>query len=193
MPPNLTDRANGRSIFKFSAPDRLRDGGQRASMPTVEKTNAMRQLDRSGVSYSVLEYDVDESDLSVENTARKLGMQPETVFKTILARGDRTGPLFALIPGGSVLDEKRLAAVSGNKRVDVVPLKDVLELSGYIRGAVTVLAARRAFPVFVDETAELWDRIGISGGRRGLELVLRPAELVRLVGATLADIARVQS
>ncbi len=162
-------------------------------MPTVEKTNAMRQLDRSGVSYSVLEYDVDESDLSVENTARKLGMQPETVFKTILARGDRTGPLFALIPGGSVLDEKRLAAVSGNKRVDVVPLKDVLELSGYIRGAVTVLAARRAFPVFVDETAELWDKIGISGGRRGLELVLRPAELVRLVGATLADIARVQS
>jgi Cys-tRNA(Pro)/Cys-tRNA(Cys) deacylase len=156
----------------------------------MEKTNAMRHLERAGVPCTTIEYVVDEYDLSVENTARKLGMPQETVFKTIIARGDRTGPLFALIPGGAILDEKRLAAASGNKRVDVVPLKDVHDLTGYIRGAVTVLSARKSYPVFIDETAELWDQIGISGGRRGLELVLSPGDLVRITEARLVDIAR---
>ena len=156
----------------------------------MEKTNAMRHLERAGVPFTTIEYVVDEDDLSVENTARKLGMPPEIVFKTIIVRGDRTGPLFALIPGGAILDEKRLATASGNKRVDVVPLKDVHDLTGYIRGAVTVLAARKSYPVFVDETAELWDTVGISGGRRGLELVLSPRELVRITEARLVDIAR---
>lgn len=163
---------------------------RRDTIRRMEKTNAMRQLERAGIRFATIEYDVDEADLSVENTARKLGMPPETVFKTIIVRGDRSGPLFALIPGGAVLDEKRLAAASGNKRVDVVPLKEVLELTGYIRGSVTVLAPRKAYAVFIDETAELWDAIGISGGRRGLELVLKPGDLVRVAGATLADIAR---
>jgi Cys-tRNA(Pro)/Cys-tRNA(Cys) deacylase len=156
----------------------------------MEKTNAMRLLERVGVPFTTIEYVVDEDDLSVENTARKLGMPQETVFKTIIVRGDRTGPLFALIPGGAILDEKRLATASGNKRVDVVPLKDVHDLTGYIRGAVTVLAAKKSYPVFVDETAELWDQVGISGGRRGLELVLRPCDLVRITEARLVDIAR---
>lgn len=156
----------------------------------MEKTNAMRQLERAGISFRTIEYDVDEADLSVENTARKLGMAPETVFKTIIVRGDRTGPLFALIPGGAVLDEKRLASASGNKRVDVVPLKDVHDLTGYIRGAVTVLAAKKAYAVYIDETAELWETVGISGGRRGLEIVLSPSDLVRISEARLADIAR---
>lgn len=156
----------------------------------MEKTNAMRQLERAGIPFRTIEYDVDEADLSVENTARKLGMAAETVFKTIIVRGDRTGPLFALIPGGAVLDEKRLASASGNKRVDVVPLKEVHELTGYIRGAVTVLAAKKAYAVYIDETAELWDTVGISGGRRGLEIVLRPVDLVRIAEARLADIAR---
>lgn len=162
-------------------------------MPGMEKTNAIRHLERAGVRFAILEYEVDESDLSVESAARKLGMAPETVFKTIIVRGDKTGPLFALIPGGAVLDEKRLAAASGNKRIDVVPLKEVHELTGYIRGAVTVLAAKRAYPVFIDETMELWDQVGVSGGRRGLEIVLRPGELVRVTGASLADIARASS
>ncbi len=156
----------------------------------MEKTNAIRQLERAGIPFRTIEYPVDEADLSVENTARKLGMEPETVFKTIIVRGDRTGPLFALIPGGAVLDEKRLATASGNKRVDVVPLKDVHELTGYIRGAVTVLAAKKAYAVYIDETAELWETIGVSGGRRGLEIIVKPADLVRISEARLADIAR---
>ena len=156
----------------------------------MEKTNAIRQLERAGIPFQTIESPVDEADLSVENTARKLGMEPETVFKTIIVHGDRTGPLFALIPGGAVLDEKRLATASGNKRVDVVPLKDVHDLTGYIRGAVTVLAAKKAYAVYIDETAELWETVGISGGRRGLEIVLRPADLVRIAEARLADIAR---
>ncbi|MGB5036236.1 MAG: Cys-tRNA(Pro) deacylase [Blastocatellia bacterium] len=156
----------------------------------MEKTNAMRLLERAGITFATIEYEVDESDLSVENTARKLGLPPETVFKTIIVRGDKSGPIFALIPGGAVLDEKRLASVSGNKRVEVVPLKEVLDLTGYIRGAVTVLAARKAYPVFIDETAQLWASVGISGGRRGLEITLSPADLVRVADARLVDIAR---
>jgi|CXWL01.1.fsa_nt_gi Cys-tRNA(Pro)/Cys-tRNA(Cys) deacylase len=156
----------------------------------MEKTNAMRQLERAGIPFRTIDYTVDEADLSVENTARKLGMAPETVFKTIIVRGDRTGPLFALIPGGAVLDEKRLATASGNKRIDVVPLRDVHDLTGYIRGAVTVLAAKKAYAVYIDETAELWETVGISGGRRGLEILLSPSDLVRISEACLIDIAR---
>lgn len=156
----------------------------------MEKTNATRLLERAGITFAAIEYEVDESDLTVENTARKLGLPPETVFKTIIVRGDKSGPLFALIPGGAVLDEKRLASASGNKRVEVVPLREVHDLTGYIRGAVTVLAARKSYPVFIDETAQLWASVGISGGRRGLEITLSPADLVRVADAELVDIAR---
>jgi len=156
----------------------------------MEKTNAIRLLDRAGIAYRTITYEADENDLSVETTARKLSLDPATVFKTIIARGDRTGPLFALIPGGAVLDEKRLAAASGNKRIEVVPLRNVLELTGYIRGAVTALAAKKPYPVFIDETAVLREVIGISGGRRGLEVLLAPEDLAALTAATFADIAR---
>jgi Cys-tRNA(Pro)/Cys-tRNA(Cys) deacylase len=156
----------------------------------MTKTNAIRLLEREGVNFELRTYDVDESDLSVERAALELGMAPETVFKTIITRGDRTGPVFALIPAGAVLEPRLLAAASGNKRVEVVPLKEVLELTGYVRGAVTALAARKPYPVFVDETAELWPVIGVSGGQRGLEILLAPGDLVRVTGARLADIAR---
>ena len=154
------------------------------------KTNAVRLLDREGVRYELRTYEVDESDLAAERAAEKLGMAPETVFKTIITHGDVTGPLFALAPAGTSVVPRLLAAASGNKRVEVAALKDVLELTGYIRGAVTPLAARRPYPVFIDETVELWPIVGVSGGLRGLEVLLSPADLVRVTSARLADFAR---
>ena len=156
----------------------------------MTKTNAVRALDKAGIAYELRSYEIDESDLSAERAAAKLGMAPETVFKTLITRGDKTGPLLACIPAGTELDLRALGEVSGNKRVEMVPLKEVLDLTGYMRGAVTPLAVKKPYPVFVDETVELWPIVGISGGTRGLEILLAPADLLRLTGATLADIAR---
>lgn len=156
----------------------------------MQKTNAVRTVERAGVSYELREYSIDESDLSAERAARKLGMEPETVFKTLITRGDRTGPLLACIPAGTELDLRALGEASGNKRVEMVPLKEVLDLTGYIRGAVTPLALKKPYPVFIDETVELWPIVGISGGLRGLEILLAPSDLIRITNATLADIAR---
>lgn len=158
-------------------------------MPSI-KTNAIRALDRAGVAYELREYAIDEADLSAERAAAKLGMAPETVFKTLITRGDRTGPLLACIPAGTALDLRLLGEASGNKRVELVPLKEVLDLTGYMRGAVTPLAVKKPYPVFIDETVELWPVVGISGGQRGLEILLAPADLLRATAATLADIAR---
>jgi Cys-tRNA(Pro)/Cys-tRNA(Cys) deacylase len=156
----------------------------------MTKTNAVRLLDRAGIAYELREYDIDESDLSAERAAAKLRMAPETVFKTLITRGDRSGPVLACIPAGTELDLRALGEASGNKRVEMVPLKDVLDLTGYMRGAVTPLAIKKPYPVFVDETIELWPIVGISGGMRGLEILLAPADLIRATTATLADIAR---
>jgi Cys-tRNA(Pro)/Cys-tRNA(Cys) deacylase len=156
----------------------------------MNKTNAVRALDRAGVAYELREYPIDEADLSAERAAAKLGMAPETVFKTLIARGDRSGPLLACIPAGTELDLRALSEASGNKRVELAPLREVLDLTGYVRGAVTPLAVRKPYPVFIDETVELWPTVGISGGMRGLEVLLAPADLIRATGATLADIAR---
>jgi Cys-tRNA(Pro)/Cys-tRNA(Cys) deacylase len=154
------------------------------------KTNAVRTLDRAGIAYELREYSIDESDLSAERAAGKLRMAPETVFKTLITRGDRTGPVIACLPAGTELDLRALGEASGNKRVEMVPLKEVLDLTGYMRGAVTPLALKKPFPVFLDETAELWPIIGVSGGQRGLEILLAPADLIGVTGATLANIAR---
>jgi Cys-tRNA(Pro)/Cys-tRNA(Cys) deacylase len=156
----------------------------------MTKTNAVRALDRAEIAYELREYEIDEADLSAERAAAKLGMAPETVFKTLITRGDRTGPLLACIPAGTELDLRALGEASGNKRVEMVPLKEVLDLTGYMRGAVTPLAVKKPYPVFMDETIELWPVVGISGGMRGLEILLAPADLIRATGATLADIAR---
>jgi Cys-tRNA(Pro)/Cys-tRNA(Cys) deacylase len=156
----------------------------------MTKTNAVRALDKAAIAYELREYEIDESDLSAERAAAKLGMPPDTVFKTLITRGDRTGPLLALIPAGTELDLRALGEASGNKRVEMVPLREVLGLTGYMRGAVTPLAVKKPYPVFIDETVELWPAVGISGGMRGLEILLAPADLIRVTGATLADIAR---
>jgi Cys-tRNA(Pro)/Cys-tRNA(Cys) deacylase len=156
----------------------------------MTKTNAVRVLDKAGVTYELRQYQIDESDLSAERAAAKLGMAPETVFKTLITRGDRTGPLLALIPAGTELDQRALGEASGNKRVEMAPLREVLDLTGYMRGAVSPLAVKKPYPIFVDETVELWATVGISAGMRGLELLLAPADLISVTQATLADIAR---
>lgn len=154
------------------------------------KTNAVRLLESLGIPYELREYTVDPEDLAAESVAAKIGMPPEQVFKTLLARGDRSGPFFAVIPGNTELDLKALAAVSGNRKVELAALKEVQPLTGYIRGGVTVLGAKKAFPVYADETLELWDKISISAGVRGTQMILRPADYLRATAATLADIAR---
>src|SRR5262245_54020737 len=156
----------------------------------VTKTNAVRALDKASIAYELRAYAIDEADLSAERAAAKLGMVPETVFKTLITRGDRSGPVLACIPAGTELDLRALGEASGNKRVELAPLREVLDLTGYKRGAVTPLAVKKPYPVFVDETVELWPIVGISGGMRGLEILLAPADLLRVTGAQLADIAR---
>jgi Cys-tRNA(Pro)/Cys-tRNA(Cys) deacylase len=154
------------------------------------KTNAVRLLENLGISYELREYPVDPEDLAAQSVAVKIGMPAERVFKTLIARGDRAGPCFAVIPGNSELDFKALAAISGNRKVELVPLKEVQPLTGYIRGGVTVLGAKRPFPAYADETIELWDNISISAGMRGMQIILSPADYLRAAGALLGDIAR---
>ena len=154
------------------------------------KTNAVRLLDTLAISYEIREYTVDPADLAAESVAAKIGMPAEQVFKTLVARGDHGGPCFAVIPGNSELDLKALAAASGNRKIELVPLKEVQPLTGYIRGGVTVPGAKKAFPVYADETIELWDKVSISAGMRGMQIILAPADYLRATGAVVADIAR---
>jgi Cys-tRNA(Pro)/Cys-tRNA(Cys) deacylase len=153
------------------------------------KTNAVRMLERAGVQYEVREYPVDEQDLSAPHVAEAVGMPPEQVFKTLVARGDRSGVLLACIPGNFELDLKALAAASGNKKVELVPLKEVLGLTGYIRGGVSPVGTRKPYPVYLDETAELWDAIAVSAGIRGMQMLLAPADLARITEAKICGIA----
>lgn len=159
---------------------------------SVKKTNAVRLLDQLRIAYELREYDVDPDDLSAETVAAKIGLPPAQTFKTLLARGDRTGPCFAVIPGDAELDLKALAAATGDKKTELVHLKDVQPLTGYIRGGVTALAAKKEFPVIVDRSIERWDRISISAGMRGMQILMAPAEYVRATHARVADIAKVR-
>lgn len=158
-------------------------------MPTA-KTNAVRRLDQAGVAYSLLEYEVDPSDLAAESVARKVGLPAEQVFKTLVFRGDKQGVGFAVIPGNSALDLKALARTTGDRKVETVPLKEVQPLTGYIRGGVTALAAKKDYPVFLDETALLFERITVSAGRQGCQILLNPEDLIALSHARVAAIAR---
>jgi Cys-tRNA(Pro)/Cys-tRNA(Cys) deacylase len=155
----------------------------------MPKTNAARILDSAGVRYEIRQYEVDESDLSAPHVAEAIGMPPEQVFKTLVARGDRTGVLLASIPANCELDLKGLAAASGNKKVELVAVKEVLGLTGYIRGGVSPIGMKKAYPFFLDETVELWDAVALSAGVRGQQMVLAPADLVRVTGAKIAAIA----
>jgi Cys-tRNA(Pro)/Cys-tRNA(Cys) deacylase len=154
------------------------------------KTNAVRLLDQAGIAYELRQYAVDENDLSAESVAGKIGLPQEQVFKTLLCEGDTTGYLFALLPAGTELDPRLLAKASGNKRVELVPLRDVQSITGYIRGGVSPLAAKKPYPIFLDETVQLWDIVSISAGMRGLQILLTPDDLIQTTSAVLADLIR---
>jgi Cys-tRNA(Pro)/Cys-tRNA(Cys) deacylase len=156
----------------------------------MKKTNAARILDELGIRYTIREYEVDPDDLSAESVAAKIGLPPEQTFKTLVARGDRNGVCFAVVPGNAEVDLKKLASASGDKKIEMVSLKEVQPLTGYIRGGVTVLGAKKNYPAFVDETLELWDEISISAGQRGMQIVLSPADYLRATGATVANITK---
>jgi Cys-tRNA(Pro)/Cys-tRNA(Cys) deacylase len=153
------------------------------------KTNAARILDAAGIHYDLRGYEVDEEDLSAPRVAEKIGMPPEQVFKTLVARGDRTGILMAAIPANTELDLKSLANASGNKKVELVAVKEVLGLTGYIRGGVSPIGGKKSYPLFLDETAVLFDTISVSAGIRGCQLILVPGDLLRITGGRYCAIA----
>ncbi|HXS98538.1 MAG TPA: Cys-tRNA(Pro) deacylase [Candidatus Limnocylindrales bacterium] len=155
----------------------------------MAKTNALRILDREGIHYELREYEVDEDDLSATHVARQIGMPPEQVFKTLVARGDRTGVLLACIPASTELNLKAVANASGNKKVELVPVKEVLGLTGYIRGGVSPVGTRKPYPLYLDETVDLWDIVSVSPGQRGMQMLLAPDDLVRMTGAVKCAVA----
>lgn len=154
------------------------------------KTNAVRLLDRLGVPFELREYEVDPDDLAAETVARKVGLPPEQVFKTLVARGDKHGVCLAVVPGSCELDLKALAKATGDKKIDTVPLKEVEPLTGYVRGGVTALACKKPYTVYLDETAYLFDVISISAGMRGLQVLLAPDDYIRAVDATVVAISK---
>ena len=151
------------------------------------KTNAVRLLDEAGITYRLASYDVDEADLSAETVARKIGLPPAQVFKTLAVRGDKTGVLLALVAADAGLDLKALAAASGNKGCDLLPLKEVQPVTGYVRGGVSPLGTKKRLPVFLDRRALAHDEISLSAGVRGTQILLAPADLVQMTQATLGD------
>jgi Cys-tRNA(Pro)/Cys-tRNA(Cys) deacylase len=156
----------------------------------IAKTNAARLLDELGIPYELRPYEVDPDDLTAVSVAKKIGMPPEQVFKTLLAHTGAGEHVFAVIPGDAELDLKKLAHAAGAKKAELAALKEVEPLTGYIRGGVTVMAAKKPFPAFADETIELFDAISVSAGMRGLQLILAPADYLRAAAATVADLTK---
>ncbi|MGA8443307.1 MAG: Cys-tRNA(Pro) deacylase [Candidatus Sulfotelmatobacter sp.] len=159
----------------------------------AHKTNAVRLLDQLGIRYELREYEVDENDLAAESVAAKIGLPPEQVFKSLVARGERSDVCFAVIPGNAELDLKALASSSGDRKIQLVPVKELQALTGYIRGGVTALAAKKDYPVYADETVDLFDVISISAGIRGMQILLSPADYRTVTKATVAALARPKS
>jgi len=160
------------------------------SSAKIAKTNAARLLDGLGIRYELRPYEVDPDDLTAVSVAKKIGMPAEQVFKTLLAQTGAGDHVFAVIPGDAELDLKKLAHAAGAKKAELAALKEVEPLTGYIRGGVTVMAAKKPFPAFADETIELFDAISVSAGMRGLQLVLAPADYLKASEAVIADLTK---
>jgi Cys-tRNA(Pro)/Cys-tRNA(Cys) deacylase len=160
------------------------------SSKALTKTNAARLLDQMGIHYELRTYEVDPEDLAAETVAAKIGLPPEQVFKTLVARPvgskDWHGVVMAVVPGDQELELKALAAAAGEKKMELVPVKELQGLTGYIRGGVTALAGKRDYPVFVDETIELFDVVSISAGMRGLQVLIAPADYLQVVKGKVA-------
>jgi Cys-tRNA(Pro)/Cys-tRNA(Cys) deacylase len=156
----------------------------------MKKTNAARYLDRLNIHYRLCEYEVDESDLSAENVAKKVNLPLEQVFKTLAARGDRTGVLLACIPGRAELDLKAIAAISGNKKVELVHVKEIQPLTGYVRGGVSPIGTKKRYPVYLDESAMKFPFISISAGVRGCQIFIEPGSLTKALEVTVGKMTR---
>jgi Cys-tRNA(Pro)/Cys-tRNA(Cys) deacylase len=154
------------------------------------KTNAVRLLETLHVPHKIREYKVDLNDLTAGSVAAKIGLPAEQVFKTLVVKGDRKGVCLAVVPGDRELDLRALAKLTGDRRVELVPLRDVQPLTGYIRGGVTAFAGKKEYPVYVDETAILFDVISVSAGLRGVQILLGPEDYVRVVNGALGEIAK---
>lgn len=157
-------------------------------MSKIKKTNAARILDKLKISYEIKTYEVDENDLSAVHVAETAGIDIETVFKTLVTRGDKSGVIMAVINGNDEINLKNLAKASGNKSVEMIALKELLPLTGYIRGGCSPLGAKKDYPVYLDSKALTHEIISISAGQRGMQLLLSPQDLVKATNATVADL-----
>ena len=154
----------------------------------IKKTNAARILDKLKIPYEIKTYEVDENDLSAVHVAETAGIDIDTVFKTLVTRGDKTGILMAVINGNDEINLKNLAKASGNKSVEMIALKELLPLTGYVRGGCSPLGAKKDYPVFLDSKALNHEKISISAGQRGMQLILSPQDLDKATNATVADL-----
>ncbi|MDO5562740.1 MAG: Cys-tRNA(Pro) deacylase [Synergistaceae bacterium] len=159
-------------------------------MASTKKTNAVRIMEGANVPFELIEYDIDEEALSAEDAAAKTNIPEEQTFKTLCARGDKTGVLMVCVPAGRELDFKKLASLSGNKSVELVHLKEVNGLTGYIRGGCSPLGTKKKYPVYIDETAILFDFITVNAGHRGLLFKLNPEDLIKVTEAKYGDVLR---
>ncbi len=154
----------------------------------MNKTNAMRQLDKAGIEYEEIIYEVDENDLSGMHIAQQTGLDPNLMFKTLVAKGEKLGPMVFCIPVNAELDLKKCAKVAGDKRVELIAVKELLGLTGYIRGGCSPIGMKKKFPTFIDETAVLFDKITVSAGVRGCQLFLDREKLIEFIDANLSDL-----
>lgn len=155
----------------------------------IDKTNAARLLDRAKIEYSLIPYDVDENDLAAQHVADSLGEDIRTVFKTLILSGDRNGHLVCVVPGNHEVDLKKAAKVSGNKKVEMIPMKELLPTTGYIRGGCSPIGMKKRFPTYIHATCTEHEYIYISAGVRGLQIRIRPTDLIEVVDALIADIS----
>ena len=152
------------------------------------KTNVMRALETQGIPFSVMTYEVDENNFDGALVARKIGLDPDSVFKTLVCAGDKGSHVVCCIPVTQELDLKKAARAAGHKRVEMLPLKELLPLTGYVRGGCSPIGMKKPFPTYIDETAQLFDRVAVSAGKRGMQIVLAPDNLRRAAGAAFADL-----
>ncbi len=162
--------------------------GSAKASSRLSKTNAARLLDAASIDYELIPYEVDETDLGAQHIADQLGEDIEQVFKTLVLQGDKTGHFVCVIPGAEEVDLKKAARVSGNKKVDLIPMKELLPTTGYIRGGCSPVGMKKPFPTFIDETCILHDYIYVSAGVRGLQFKINPETLVAFVGAEIVDL-----
>lgn len=157
----------------------------------IEKTNAARLLDKAGIGYNLIPYDFDENDLAVQHVAECLNQPIERVFKTLVLHGDKTGHIVCVVPGNSEVDLKALAKVSGNKKVEMIAMKDLLAVTGYIRGGCSPIGMKKKFPTFFHSTITDFETVYVSAGVRGLQVEISPSGLVGYTGGIVAEVASV--